>query len=48
MATEAVRRGLTRVFVQVAASNPSARSLYRRAGLNVAWPCAHWRPPLVD
>jgi ribosomal protein S18 acetylase RimI-like enzyme len=48
MATEASRRGLTGVFLQVDASNQSALALYRRVGLTVAWPYAYWRPPLVD
>lgn len=48
MATEASRRGLAGVFLQVDASNLPAQALYRRAGLTLAWPYAYWRPPLVD
>ncbi len=48
MAAEASRRGLTKVFLQVDANNPSALALYRRAGFTLAWPYAYWRPPLVD
>lgn len=44
MATEAGRRGLTRVFLQVDAGNLPALALYRRAGFTVAWPYAYWRP----
>lgn len=48
MAAEAVRRGVTGVFLQVDASNQPAQALYRRAGFTLAWPYAYWRPPLVD
>jgi N-acetylglutamate synthase len=48
MAAEAARRGLTGVFLQVDASNQPALTLYRRAGLTVAWPYAYWRPSLLD
>lgn len=48
MAAEAGWRGLTGVFLQVDAGNLPAQTLYRRAGLTVAWPYAYWRPSLVD
>ena len=43
MALEAQRRGITRVFLQVDASNEPALALYRRAGMATAWSYAYWR-----
>ncbi|MDM7941295.1 MAG: GNAT family N-acetyltransferase [Hydrogenophaga sp.] len=48
MATEASRRGVTGVFLQVDASNLPALALYRRAGLTMAWPYAYWRCAVTD
>lgn len=43
MALEAQRRGITRAFLQVDASNEPALALYRRAGMATAWSYAYWR-----
>ncbi|MFC3683549.1 GNAT family N-acetyltransferase [Hydrogenophaga luteola] len=43
MALEAQRRGITRAFLQVDASNEPALALYRRAGMTTAWSYAYWR-----
>lgn len=43
MALEAQRRGITRSFLQVDASNASALALYRRGGMSTAWSYAYWR-----
>jgi len=43
MATEAQRRGLTKVFLQVDAGNAAAIALYRRADMVIAWPYSYWR-----
>lgn len=44
MATEARRRGIERVFLQVDGANTPALSLYRRLGFAEAWTYAYWRP----
>lgn len=43
MAAEARRRGIGQLFLQVTADNTPALALYRRAGLQLAWPYAYWR-----
>jgi N-acetylglutamate synthase len=43
MALEAQRRGITRSFLQVDASNASALALYRRGGMSTAWSYAYWK-----
>lgn len=43
MALEAQRRGMTRAFLQVDASNAPALALYHRAGMSTAWSYAYWR-----
>ena len=43
MALEAQRRGISRAFLQVDASNAPALALYRRAGMITAWSYAYWR-----
>ena len=35
-------RGITRVFLQVEEANKDARSLYRKAGFQPAWPYRYW------
>ena len=35
-------RGITRVFLQVEEGNKDARSLYRKAGFQPAWPYRYW------
>lgn len=42
LATEAQRRGLARVFLQVERSNTGAQALYARAGFVHAWDYAYW------
>ena len=44
MALQARLRGIDRVFLQVGGANSAAQSLYRRAGLGVAWDYAYWKP----
>lgn len=46
MALEAQRRGITRAFLQVDATNAAALALYRRAGMGAAWSYAYWRPSM--
>lgn len=43
LATAALAQGLERMFLQVEAGNP-ARSLYRRAGFELAWTYRYWAP----
>jgi ribosomal protein S18 acetylase RimI-like enzyme len=43
MAQEAGRRGISRAFLQVDASNAPALALYGRAGMATAWSYAYWR-----
>jgi N-acetylglutamate synthase len=43
LAREAMRKGYGQVFLQVAADNAAAQSLYRRAGFEKRWSYAYWR-----
>ncbi|MFC5496453.1 GNAT family N-acetyltransferase [Caenimonas terrae] len=43
LAGAATDRGYRKVFLQVAAENAAARSLYRRAGFAPAWRYSYWR-----
>jgi ribosomal protein S18 acetylase RimI-like enzyme len=44
LASEAQRRGLARVFLQVERSNTGAQALYARAGFVHVWDYAYWYP----
>jgi N-acetylglutamate synthase len=44
VASEARRRGIERVYLQVHASSASALALYRRVGFETAWTYTYWRP----
>ena len=37
-------QGVSRVFLQVGATNTAALALYKRAGFAEAWPYAYWKP----
>ena len=43
LAGAAMARGYERIFLQVAADNASAKSLYRRAGFDPLWSYSYWR-----
>jgi ribosomal protein S18 acetylase RimI-like enzyme len=43
IAREAVRRGVSRAFLQVEQANAAAQKLYRRAGFEEAWCYDYWR-----
>lgn len=43
LAQAAIERGYDQVFLQVAAENTTAKSLYRRAGFAPAWTYSYWR-----
>ncbi len=43
LAGAAIERGYDQVFLQVAAENATAKSLYRRAGFTPAWTYSYWR-----
>jgi N-acetylglutamate synthase len=43
LASEAIRKGYGEVFLQVAADNAAAQSLYRRAGFARCWSYSYWR-----
>jgi N-acetylglutamate synthase len=43
LAREAMRKGYQQVFLQVAADNAAAQSLYRRAGFEKRWSYSYWR-----
>jgi GNAT superfamily N-acetyltransferase len=43
LAEAALARGIDRVFLQVEEPNASARALYDRAGLQIAWRYRYWR-----
>lgn len=45
LAGQAMARGYDRLFLQVAAENVTAKSLYRRAGFAPAWVYSYWRKP---
>jgi ribosomal protein S18 acetylase RimI-like enzyme len=45
LAGAAIARGYGQVFLQVAAGNAAAKSLYRRAGFETAWVYSYWRRP---
>ena len=45
LASAATARGYDKVFLQVAAENTAAKSLYRRAGFERAWVYSYWRKP---
>ena len=45
LARAALARGYDKVFLQVAAENAAAKSLYRRAGFERAWAYSYWRKP---
>jgi N-acetylglutamate synthase len=45
LAREAMRKGYQQVFLQVAADNAPAQSLYRRAGFDKRWSYSYWRKP---
>jgi ribosomal protein S18 acetylase RimI-like enzyme len=45
LADAAIARGHGRLFLQVAAENTGAKSLYRRAGFTPAWVYSYWRKP---
>lgn len=42
LAGAAIERGYDQVFLQVAAENATAKSLYRRAGFTPAWTYSYW------
>ncbi|MCY7319483.1 MAG: GNAT family N-acetyltransferase [Ramlibacter sp.] len=42
LAGAAIERGYDQVFLQVAAENATAKSLYRRAGFTPAWTDSYW------
>lgn len=42
LAGAAIERGYDQVFLQVAAENATAKSLYRRAGFRPAWTYSYW------
>jgi ribosomal protein S18 acetylase RimI-like enzyme len=46
LAGAAIARGYDKLFLQVAAENAAAKSLYRRAGFSPAWVYSYWRKPL--
>ena len=43
LAGAAIARGYNQVFLQVAAENTTAKSLYRRAGFSPLWSYSYWR-----
>jgi N-acetylglutamate synthase len=45
LAREAMRKGHGQVFLQVAADNAAAQSLYRRAGFGKRWSYSYWVRP---
>ena len=45
LAGAAVERGYDKLFLQVAAQNDAAKSLYRRAGFASAWVYSYWHKP---
>ena len=45
LAVAAMAKGYDDVFLQVAADNAPAKSLYRRAGFTPAWTYSYWRQP---
>ena len=45
LADAAIRRGYDQLFLQVAADNAGAKSLYQRAGFTPAWVYSYWRKP---
>jgi ribosomal protein S18 acetylase RimI-like enzyme len=45
LAGAAIARGYDKLFLQVAAENVGAKSLYRRAGFAPAWVYSYWRKP---
>jgi N-acetylglutamate synthase len=45
LAREAMGKGYEQVFLQVAADNAAAQSLYRRAGFGKRWSYSYWRKP---
>ena len=47
LAGAAAARGYEKVFLQVAAENAAAKSLYRQAGFAREWSYSYWRKPVV-
>lgn len=45
LASESLRRGLDRLFLQVEQGNAPALALYRRAGFRTAWTYRYWQRP---